>query len=124
MKDRTNDIIISGHNLELTPAIKSLAYEKALKLFEHEAHIIRIRMELGYAPTTANQHKFVAKGHIDIRGKPLFSTAGSEDLYKSIDLLVEKLDRMLRQRARIFRFKRRHLHDVDIPSSIPKVQPA
>ena len=124
MKDRTNDIIISGHNLELTTAIKSIAREKVMKLFEHEAHIIRTRLELGYAPTTSSQHQFIAKGHIEIRGKTLFSSAESEDLYKSIDLLVEKLDRMLRQRARVFRFKRRHLHEVDIPSNLPKVQTA
>jgi ribosome-associated translation inhibitor RaiA len=31
MKDRTNDIIISGHNLNLTPALKRMVIEKVSK---------------------------------------------------------------------------------------------
>lgn len=124
MKDRTNDIIISGQNLELTEAIKSVAREKALKLFEHEGHIIRFRLELEYTPNVSKEREFIAKGHIEIRGKPLVSTAETDDLYKSIDQLMEKLIRMLRRRSRLFRIKRRHTHDVDIPAQIPKVQTA
>ncbi|MCC5805292.1 MAG: ribosome-associated translation inhibitor RaiA [Opitutales bacterium] len=124
MKDRTSDIIISGHNLELTEAIKSVAREKALKLFEHEGHIIRFRLELEYTPNVSKEREFIAKGHIEIRGKPLISSAETEDLYKSIDQLMVKLDRMLRRRSRLFRIKRRHPHNVEIPAEIPKVKTA
>jgi len=62
----------------------------------------------------------VAKGHIELNGAPKVASAGTDDLYKSIDLLVEKLDRMLRRRSRIRKTKRNHPHDVDIPAEIPK----
>ena len=122
MKDRTNDIIISGHNLDLTPALKKMVIEKVSKLFEHENHIIRIRVELSTDQTNSNA--FHAKGKIEIKGKPLIADAASEDLYKSIDLLENKLDRMLRRRSRLRVIKRKQPHDVEIPANIPKAQSA
>jgi putative sigma-54 modulation protein len=122
MKDRTNDIIISGHNLDLTAALKRMVIEKVSKLFEHENHIIRIRVELSQDQGT--KPSFHAKGLIEIRGKDLIADAESEDLYKSIDLLENKLDRMLRRRSRLRVKKRKQTHGVEIPADIPKAKSA
>ena len=122
MKDRSNDIIISGHNLDLTGALKNMVVEKVSKLFEHENHIIRIRVELSTDQT--NESAYHAKGKIEIKGNPLVADAASEDLYKSIDLLENKLDRMLRRRSRLRVLKRKQTHDVEIPADIPKAQSA
>ncbi|MEX0330371.1 MAG: ribosome-associated translation inhibitor RaiA [Puniceicoccaceae bacterium] len=122
MKDRTNDIIISGHNLDLTPALKKMVIEKVSKLFDHENHIIRIRVELSSDQKYGNAYH--AKGKIEIKGKPLIADAASEDLYKSIDQLENKLDRMLRRRSRLRVLKRKQPHDVEIPADIPKAQSA
>ena len=122
MNDRTNDIIISGNNLDLTPALKRMVIDKVSKLFEHENHIIRIRVDLSSDHVVGNSYH--AKGMIEIRGKPLVADAASEDLYKSIDLLENKLDRMLRRRSRLRVVKRKQPHGVDIPANIPKAQTA
>jgi putative sigma-54 modulation protein len=123
MKERTNDIIISGHNLDLTEALKNIIIEKVSKLFEHENHIIRIRVEV--SPGQNNHAKeFLAKGLIEIKGKDLVANVASDDLYKSIDLLESKLDRMLRRRSRMRILKRKRPHDVEIPAMIPKAQSA
>ncbi len=125
MNDRTQDIIISGHNLDLTEALKKVVVEKITKLFEHEPHIIRVRIELSSGNTKNNgQKEFMAKGHIEIRGKDLISNVSSDDLYKSIDLLETKLDRMLRRRSRLRVMKRKQPHDVEIPAAIPKASSA
>lgn len=123
MNDRTNDIIISGHNLDLTDALKAMVIEKLSKLFEHENHIIRIRVELSTEQGTSSK-EYLAKGMIQIKGPDLIANVTSEDLYKSIDLLEAKLDRMLRRRSRIRVLKRKQKHDVDIPAVIPKAQSA
>ena len=47
-------------------------------------------------------------------------SVATEDLYKSIDLMVQKLDRMLRRRSRLQRVKRKDTHLIDLPASIPK----
>ena len=121
-EDRTNGIIISGHNLDLTEALKSMVNEKVSKLFEHAKNIIRIRVELSSDQT--NDKPYHAKGLIEIRGKDMIANVASEDLYKSIDLLESKLDRMLRRRSRLRILKRKHTHDVEIPAMIPKAHSA
>ncbi|MEX0321232.1 MAG: ribosome-associated translation inhibitor RaiA [Puniceicoccaceae bacterium] len=122
MKDRTNDIIISGNNLDLTPAIKKMVIEKVSKLFNHENHILRIRVELSADQVVDKAYH--AKGMIEIRGKPMIADAASDDLYKSIDQLENKLDRMVRRRSRLRVAKRKRPHDVEIPAEIPKAQTA
>lgn len=116
-----HDIIISGHNMELTEAIKNMVHEKAAKLFEHDDHIIRMRVELDYDTHNSSHHgEFIAKGQLEVRGNDHFASAATDDLYKSIDDMVSKLDRMLRRRARMQKVKRKDTHAVDIPAEIPK----
>ena len=118
---KQHDVIISGLNLDLTGAIKNVVQSKVEKLFEHEDHIIRMRVELEYDPhNRSHQKEFIAKGHLEIRGNDPVCTAQTDDLYKSIDLMVQKLDRMLRRRSRLQKVKRKATHLVDIPAAIPK----
>jgi putative sigma-54 modulation protein len=118
---KQHDVIISGHNMDLTESIKSMVHEKAEKLFEHEENIIRMRVELEYDSHNASHHgEFIAKGQLEVRGNDHFASAATDDLYKSIDDLVSKLDRMLRRRSRLKKVKRKDTHHVDIPAEIPK----
>lgn len=120
MKELGNDIILSGSNIDLTNALKSIVQEKMQKLFDHESNIVRLRVDLAFEKTKGKESQFVAKGVIEIRGNDLISTVTSDDLYKSIDLLESKLDRMLRRRSRLRVLKRKKPHPVEIPASIPK----
>ena len=43
---------------------------------------------------------FAAKGLIEIGGPDLIASVRSDDAYKSLDLLSDRLDRMLRERSR------------------------
>jgi len=118
---KQHDVIISGLNMELTDAIKNMVHEKSEKLFEHEDHIIRMRVELEYDPhQSTHQKEFIAKGQLEVRGNDHFATAATDDLYKSIDDMVQKLDRMLRRRSRLKKVKRKETHIIDIPADIPK----
>ena len=118
---KQHDVIISGINMELTTAIKNMVHEKAEKLFEHDDQIIRMRVELEYDPhRKTHRREFIAKGQLEVRGNDHFASADTDDLYKSIDDLVHKLDRMLRRRSRMKKVKRKDTHLVDIPADIPK----
>lgn len=117
-----HDVIISGLNMELTDAIKDSVHEKVEKLFEHEDRIIRMRVELEYDPHPKSHEKeFIAKGHIEVRGKDHIAHAETDNLYKSIDEMAQKLDRMIRRRSRLKKVKRKDIHEIDIPVAIPKV---
>jgi putative sigma-54 modulation protein len=118
---KQHDIIISGLNMELTDAITNMVHEKAEKLFEHEGQIIRMRVELEYDPhQSTRQKEFIAKGQLEVRGNDHFATSETDDLYKSIDEMVQKLNRMIRRRSRLQKVKRKDTHLVDITSNIPK----
>ncbi len=113
-------VIVSGIHLGLTPAFKAYVQEKADRLLRHEDRIIRVRVELEYDGRNNVTQPFVAKGHIVIRGPDLDCSVASDDWRKSVDLLVDKLDRMLRRRARYSKVKRKHLHAVEFGYLTPK----
>lgn len=115
------DVIITGRHIELTDALKNIVHEKSEKLFNHEQKIIRLRVELEYNQNVTNLKEFIAKGHIEMRGPGLNVSAETEDLYKSIDDMINKLDRMLRRKHRMSKVKRKDTHSVEIPAELPKV---
>ncbi len=121
----SHDLIISGIHLELTDALKNAVHQKMERLFKHETRIIRLRIELERASSKNHLGEFVAKGHITLSGPEIIVSVASEDLYKSMDLLVDKLDRKLRRRSRLLKVKRHDLHEIEIPTALlPKISAA
>ena len=116
-----HEFILTGIHMDLTEALKNIAREKVARLFRHEDRIVRLRVELEYDKTRGHDNEFVAKGHVEIQGPDLNCSVASDDGMKSLDLLIDKLDRMLRRRSRLKRVKRHHKHPVEIPAEIPKV---
>jgi len=94
-----NDKIhVRGIHLTLTPALTQAMHEKAERLLRHNSHIIRVRLDLEFHDTKTPEQRFTAKAQIEIDGPDLVASATSEDGYKSVDLLVDKLDKLLRER--------------------------
>lgn len=120
MTMNNDSILITGLNLDLTDALKTSVNEKMAKLFKHNERIIRLNIELEYQPSRKRQGEFIAKGHIELRGPDIVVSVESDDLYKSIDTLAEKLTRQIRRRHRLEKEKRNHPHDVEIPAKLPK----
>jgi putative sigma-54 modulation protein len=58
---------------------------------------------------------------VELRGPDLAASSTTDNLYKSIHEVVDKLERMLSERARKREDKRNHPHAVEIPANIPKV---
>ena len=120
--ENDHDLIITGIHMDLTESLKENVREKVEKLFRHEAGIIRVKVELECSPGKGgSEHEFTAKGHIEINGPSLNVSVSDYDCHKAVDLLVDKLDRMLRRRSRLKRVKRKDTHDIEIPASLPKV---
>ena len=91
-------VLVRGIHLVLTPALQEAARHKAEHLLRHEDHIVRIRLDLELDRTRGAKDVFIAKGRIEIRGPDLIAQVHSEDAYKSLDLLGDKLDELLRRR--------------------------
>jgi len=101
-----NDLIVSGIHLELTPTLKQFVHDKTDRLFRHEERLIRMRVELECDPKQSVSHRFTAKGHISVNGPDLNASVTTDECHKSVDLLVDKLDRMLAKRHALKKTKR------------------
>ena len=82
---------------------------------------MRVRVELECDAKQIPSERFTAKGHIEIYGPNLNATLVADDCYKSIDLLVDKLDELLRRRSGQSKDKRNHPHPVELDGvELPK----
>ncbi|MGH7994971.1 MAG: ribosome hibernation-promoting factor, HPF/YfiA family [Opitutaceae bacterium] len=119
-KNNNHELIVSGIHLELTPSLKTFVREKVDRLFRHEEHIVRLRVELEFDPRQDIPVRFKAKGHILIHGPAMNAVVEADECHKAVALLTDKLDRMLRRRARLFKVKRKHTHPVEFSVALPK----
>ena len=83
-------INISGHHIELTPAIKNYVNTKLDKLEKHHDKITSTNVIL-----SVEKLRQKAEASIHVSGKDFYADCESEDLYTAIDLLADKLDRQL-----------------------------
>lgn len=104
--NRAHELIVSGIHLDLTPSLKTFIHDKTERLFRHEEQIVRVRVEVEFDSEQDPQHRFTAKGHIEIHGPDMNATVTTDEAHKAVALLTDKLDRMLRRRSRFFKVKR------------------
>ncbi|WP_028388602.1 ribosome hibernation-promoting factor, HPF/YfiA family [Legionella fairfieldensis] len=83
-------INFTGHNVEVTPALKAYTEDKFNKLERHFDKItsIHVIFDVQKLSQMAEATIMIAKGE-------LHAHATSEDMYASIDALIDKLDRQL-----------------------------
>lgn len=116
-----HEVIVSGIHLDLTESLKDHVKEKMERLFRHEGHIVRIKVELEFDHKHHRDHQFIAKGHIVIHGPDIIATVEADECYKAVDLLVDKLDQGLRRRHGVAKDKRNHPRAIEFPGvELPK----
>lgn len=94
---------ISGHHLDVTPAIQEHVNQKLARVLRHFDHVIGVQVILSLEKL---QRK--AEVTVHVPGKDLHCEAIHQDLYAAIDLLADKLDRqILKHKARL----QEHAHD-------------
>jgi len=88
---------VTARNLEITPALRSYAEEKLTRLTKYLEHIVTAHVVL-----SVNKHRQTAEVTLRVRDLTIRAEEESDDLYSSIDLVVEKLERqILRYKERI-----------------------
>lgn len=83
-------INITGHRMDVTPAIRAFTEEKFEKLERHYDHITAIHVVFD-----VEKLRQIAEATIFVSKAELHASAESEDLYAAIDLLIDKLNRQL-----------------------------
>ncbi len=121
-RQNNHELIVSGIHLDLTPSLKTYVREKTERLFRHEDHIIRIRIDLEFDSKESVATRFKAKGQIEINGPDMNATVSADECHKAVALLINKLDRMLAKRHYLKKSKRNHPHAIEFADVVlPKV---
>jgi putative sigma-54 modulation protein len=85
-------INLTGHHVEITPALRTYVTSKLARLERHFENLIDIHCIL-----TVEKLRHRAEATVNLKGTTLFADATEEDMYKSIDLMLDKLDRQVRR---------------------------
>lgn len=79
-----------GNHVEITEALREYVISKIGKITRHFDHVIDVSVILSIEKLIQK-----AEANIHIRGKDIFVETESENMYASIDSLVDKLDRQI-----------------------------
>jgi putative sigma-54 modulation protein len=85
-------INITGHQVDVTPALRAYVIEKMQKLVRHFDQVNSVHVILNVEKL--QQH---AEATVNAGGRTIFATDTAPDMYASIDGLVDKLDRQVRR---------------------------
>lgn len=83
-------INITGHHVDVTEALRTYVTEKLSKLSRHFDHVTNVHVIL-----TLEKQEQKAEATVHVSGSDLFAQHGTENMYASIDGLVDKLDRQI-----------------------------
>jgi putative sigma-54 modulation protein len=90
-------LIVNGRNIELTDAIKLYVEEKMGRLEQHYDFIQELHVFLSVEKNPRIAASQLAEVTVLVSRAVLRVTASSEDLYGSIDALLDKTERVLRK---------------------------
>ena len=85
-------INITGHHVEVTPALRAYVTEKMQKLARHFDQVNSINVILNVEKLQQQ-----AEATVSAAGRTIFAAESAMDMYASIDKLVDKLDRQVRR---------------------------
>jgi putative sigma-54 modulation protein len=102
------NLLLSGHHLELTPAIRAYVESKLDRVIRHFDQIVEIAVTLGVERPSEKDRRQKAEVNLRVKGDTIHVESCAENVYAAVDLLVEKLDRQ------VIKFKGKvkdHRHD-------------
>ena len=89
------NLTISGHHLDVTPAIREYVLVKLDRITRHFDQVVDITVLLSIEKLAEKDRRQKAEVTVHVKGKDLFAECTSEDLYAAIDQLMDKLDRQV-----------------------------
>ena len=102
------NLTISGHHLEVTPALRNYVTTKLDRITRHFDQVVDIKVLLTVEKQKEKERRQRAECKIHVKGNDMFAESAHEDLYAALDELVDKLDRQVcRHKDRV----QEHHHD-------------
>ena len=85
-------INITGHHVDVSPALRAYVTDKMQKLTRHFDQVNSINVILNVEKLQQQ-----AEATVNAGGRTIFATETAMDMYASIDGLIDKLDRQVRR---------------------------
>jgi putative sigma-54 modulation protein len=89
------NLTISGHHLEVTPALREYVVSKLDRVTRHFDQVVDINVLLTVEKQKEKERRQRAEVTLHVKGRDLFCEQSHEDLYAAIDQLMDKLDRQV-----------------------------
>jgi putative sigma-54 modulation protein len=89
------NLTISGHHLEVTPALRSYVTGKLDRITRHFDQVVDVKVLLSIENQTEKEGRQRAECNIHVKGNDMFAESAHHDLYAAVDDLVDKLDRQV-----------------------------
>ena len=89
------NLTISGHHLEVTPALRGYVIQKLDRVMRHFDQVVDVRVLLSVEKQKEKEGRQRAECNIHVKGSDLFAESAHQDLYAAVDDLVDKLDRQV-----------------------------
>lgn len=83
---------ITGHHVDVTDSLKAYVAEKLERLEKHFDHVNNVHVIL-----SVEKLRQKSEATVNISGASLFADSTNEDMYASIDSMVDKLDRQIKK---------------------------
>ena len=87
------NLTISGHHLEVTPALRSYVISKIERITRHFAQVVAVKVLLTVENQKEKDKRQKAECNVRVKGSDLFAESANFDLYAAVDELIDKLDR-------------------------------
>lgn len=85
-------IKLSGHHIEITPALRDYVDEKLERIERHFDNVTSVQVIL-----SVEKLRQKAEATIHVAGNDIYADAVDEDLYAAIDALSDKIDRQIKK---------------------------
>jgi putative sigma-54 modulation protein len=89
------NLTISGHHLEVTPALRSYVTTKMDRITRHFDQVVDVKVLLTVEKLKEKERRQRAECNIHVKGNDMFAESAHSDLYAAVDDLVDKLDRQV-----------------------------
>ena len=83
---------VTGHHIEITPALRSYVQKKLERIERHFEQVIDVHCVL-----SVEKLRQKAEATLHVSGSSIHADSTEEDMYAAIDLLTDKLDRCIKK---------------------------
>ncbi len=89
------NLTISGHHLEITPALRDYTESKLGKIVRHFDQVVDVRVLLSVDKIKDKDIRQKAECNIHVKGHDMRAESSKQDMYAAIDDVLDKLDRQV-----------------------------